>query len=458
MLAFWRVHRAGVLLIAVSIVSYFLLGYVVQREHTYALIFVYILASLAYGMLMEREKLNFNFLWIAGLLFRLVFLFGLPALSQDFYRFIWDGHLVRLGFSPYESTPDQLIDSITGTLPNARLLWEGMGELSARHFSNYPPVNQAFFALGSWIGGDSILYTVLTLRLFIIGADVGVVFLLRGLLRRFNISTHHAFWYYLNPLVIVELSGNLHFEGIMVALFCLALVLMVRGRSWLSGLLYGASIGLKLVPLLFLPLILTHLNLRKSMALYLGVAIALILMVIPLYTPGFIGNYQETVGLWFSGFRFNAGIFGLVNWIATRFFGARSWILIGEWGTFVPVATVLCALVLMLYRRHRSFVQLTQAMMFLLGFYFLLTPTVHPWYLVFLLFLGVFGRIRFQIIWSVVVVFSYAAYREPEFRERHLLLALEYLFVFVTLIYDFVTYRKYDGKFNRSAVEASKKN
>lgn len=457
MRAFWRVHRVAIFIGALSIFAYSLLGYVVERPHTYALTGSFLMAAACWWLLMEREKGNFNFLWITGLVFRVVFMLSLPVLSQDYLRFLWDGQLVNLGLSPYDLTPDQLISDLRGKGSNWQALYEGMGTLSAGNYSNYAPFNQYLFALATWVGRGSILHSVIALRLVIIGADVATVFLLKDLLRKFNISTHHAFWYYLNPLVIVELTGNLHFEGVMIALFALALWLLVKGRIWLASFFYGASIGIKLVPVLFLPLFLTHVKLRKNIAFYAGIFLTLAAALAPFFTEHFVDNYQQTIGLWFSNFRFNAGIFGLVNWIGTRFFELREWVLIRQWGVGLPVATILCALGLLLFRWKRDFVQLTQAMLFLLSFYFLLTPTVHPWYLAFLLFLGVFGTTRFQLVWSIAVILSYAAYRDAEVRERPAMLILEYSLVFITLLYDFVSYQKFKGKFRRKRLPASNK-
>ncbi len=448
----------ALLVTLISALSYFLLSYIIEREHTFALLGIFLLASAGYLILMNREKGNFTFLFVAGILFRLVFLLSFPELSQDFYRFIWDGHLLRLGYNPYLYTPDELLPILGDLVPNARKLHAGMGELSAGHFSNYPPVNQALFTLSAWLGGKSLLSSVIALRVVIIAADIFALYTLREILRSLSISTHQVFWYFLNPLVIVELTGNLHFEGVMIALFAGSLLLLKKGRALGSGLLYSLSIGLKLVPMLFLPLFLTYPKSRPTVVFYLGVAVGLTAWILPLYTPESVGHYGETLSLWFSNFRFNAGLFGLTNGIAVEWFGVRPWEFITWWGKGVAGVTVIFALFIVLYRRTRTFVQLTQAMLILLGFYFLISSTVHPWYLVFLVFLGVFGRLKFPLVWSIAVFLSYSAYRNPEYREYDGVIIAEYVLLFATLVYDYVTFRKFDGKFNLPVSPASEKN
>ncbi len=455
--AFWRVHRLALLVTLISALSYFLLSYVVEREQTFALIGSFLVASAGFLVLMNQEKGNFSFLVVVGILFRIIFLLSYPELSQDFYRFIWDGHLLKLGHNPYLSSPDELMPVLGDLIPNAQKLHAGMGELSARHFSNYPPANQVLFALSAWLGGQSLLASVVVLRVIIMAADVFVLFTLREILRRLSISTHQAFWYFLNPLVIIELTGNLHFEGVMIALFAGSLMLLVKGNTLGAGLLYSLSIGLKLVPLLFLPLFLTYPRFRQTVVFYLVVGAGLTALVLPFSTPESAAHYGETLSLWFSNFRFNAGIFGLANSMAVDYFGARPWEFIEWWGKGGAAATIIFSLFLVLHRRRRSFVQLTQAMLVLLSFYFLISSTVHPWYLVFLVFLGVFGRLKYPLVWSVLVVLSYSAYRNPDYKEYDLLIAVEYVLLFATLIYDYVTFRKFDGKFNLPASPASEK-
>ena len=46
-----------------------------------------------------------------GISFRLVLFFAYPWLSEDFYRFIWDGFVIGENINPYEYTPSELINN-----------------------------------------------------------------------------------------------------------------------------------------------------------------------------------------------------------------------------------------------------------------------------------------------------------------------------------------------------------
>ena len=61
--------------------------------------------------------------------------------------------------------------------------------------------------------------------------------------------------------------------------------------------------------------------------------------------------------------------------------------------------------------------------------YFLLSTTVHPWYIATPLLLSVFTKYRFPIVWSAFVMLSYSAYGAEGFKENLWLVAAEYVIV-----------------------------
>ncbi|MDO1499006.1 hypothetical protein Q2T40_01240 [Winogradskyella maritima] len=94
-------------------------------------------------------------------------------------------------------------------------------------------MNQFIFGLSSLIGGNSILGSLVIMRGGIIMADIGILYFGRKLLKNLNRSPQLIFWYFLNPLVIVELTGNLHFEGVMLFFFITAMYLLsMKSGIW----------------------------------------------------------------------------------------------------------------------------------------------------------------------------------------------------------------------------------
>ena len=434
---YWNLHKIPILLALVSLAFYYSFAHHLVRTDFIKLITLFTALFFLCLRIIRFEKWNLKFLLVIGIIFRMVFLTVEPNLSQDFYRFIWDGHLVANLANPYVAVPDFLIGQRDLIIPNAQTLYNGMGELSAKHFSNYPPLNQLFFSLAALIGGKSTLGSVIVMRVFIVLSDIGIVYFGRKLLKNLNLSPHLIFWYFLNPLVIIELTGNLHFEGVMLFFFVWSLYLLSVKRWLLAAIPYALSICVKLVPLIFLPLFIKHLGIKKNAIFDLVILTICILFFIPFYTPEFFANYSKTVGLWFSNFEFNAGLYNAVKQIALQFDG-KPWLLIKTYGTITKIVVVLAVLVLTFFRKNEKLSVLASSMLWALTLYYLITPTVHPWYIIFLVVLGIFADYRFTIIWSAAATLSYFAYSHPEFKENLWLLTVEYIAVYVFIVYEII--------------------
>jgi hypothetical protein len=372
----------------------------------------------------------------AGIVFRLIFLLALPGLSQDYFRFIWDGELILQGVNPYLHTPDFIMGEAV-SIPNGAILHEGMGNLSARNYSNYPPLNQWIFAFSAFLGAHKILGSVIAMRLVIILADLGLFYFGRKLLKNLNLSPHLIFWYFLNPLVIIELSGNLHFEGVMLFFFVFAMFLLSINNWWGAAIALTLSIQIKLIPLLFLPLFLRYFKWNKLLLFYGLIALTSAILIWPFYIPEFVAHYSKTVGLWFSNFEFNAGLYNGLKHIAVQF-DAKPWNLIKLYGQIIPYIVILAALFFTFRLKKRSLSSLLIAMLWVLSIYFFLSSTIHPWYIIFLLVLCLFSEFRFPLVWSALVFLSYSAYGKEGFEEHFWLLAIEYFVVFGFMIYEIV--------------------
>lgn len=441
LLTYWNLHRVSLFLLALSILFYGLFAYRLDRGDTVALLSLYAALFFLCYKLIQFEKWNLRLMIFSGIALRGVFLLALPSLSQDFYRFLWDGNLLLEGLNPYAQTPDDWMARGGPPFPGAWELHEGMGALSSGNFSNYPPVNQYFFALAAYLGGKTIAGTLIATRGIILLADLGILYFGRRILRKLNRAPYMIFWYFLNPLVIIELSGNLHFEGVMLCFFIMAMYLLLSGKWLMATVPYALSIGVKLIPLLFLPLVMPLLGIRRGVGFYLGTGLVLGACLYPLYFDAFGPNYAQTLKLWFSNFEFNAGLFNVAEWIAVRQ-GARPWEFIRAYGNWLPAVMVAATLLLTLLPALRKGKYWFGGALVLLSTYYFLSPTVHPWYIIFPLLLGVFTDLRFVLVWSATVVLSYSAYSPSGVAEKPLFLFLEYLPVFGVLGYEIFKNRK----------------
>src|SRR5690606_27949888 len=283
-----------------------------------------------------------------ALLFRLVFIGAIPNLSQDFYRFIWDGRMLLEGLNPYIYLPRDLIAGVTPPITGAMELYNGMGSLSAGNYTNYPPLNQLIFALAGLLAGKSILGSVILMRLVIIAADIGVLYFGKKLLESIGLPAHRIFWYILNPLVIIELTGNLHFEGVMV-FFLLLSVYLLHYRKWvLSAVAMAASVLLKLIPLIFLPFLIYYfirsrnsekpLGWIRLMGYYLIVGLTVVLGFLPFLSVEFLNGFTSSIALWFQKFEFNASFYYVIRWIG---FQVKGYNIIETAGKVLPVIIIL---------------------------------------------------------------------------------------------------------------------
>lgn len=418
---------------------YFLFAYFLERSDFLNLLLLYSGLFYAAWKIIQYTKFNFWIWAVIGITARVLFLPSIPNLSQDFYRFIWDGRLLILGINPYVFTPEQLANGLLKTteltsleaISNAKILIQGMGSLNASHYSNYPPINQLCFALAALFAKTSVLGSVIVLRIIIIGADLGILYFGKKLLERLNLPAKNIFWYFLNPFIIIELTGNLHFEGVMLFFVIWSLYLLDKKRWVLAAILLGVSVSVKLLPLLFLPLFYKYLapdglfkkGFWKMKKFYWVTLATIVFTFAPFASKTFISNFSATIGLWFQNFEFNASVYYIIRWIGFQTVG---WNIIATVGLILPMVVFICIVLLAVFRKYNTTQKLITGMLLAVSIYFLLATTVHPWYIATPLLLSVFTKYKFPLLWSFMICFSYAAYGANGFNENLSLVAIEY--------------------------------
>ncbi|MBW6481637.1 MAG: mannosyltransferase [Vicingaceae bacterium] len=427
-------------LIGLSAIGYFLFAYHTQRADYAHVFVVYAALFLLFVGMYQTQKNNFLTLAGIGILFRIIFIVAIPNLSQDFYRFIWDGRMLLNGFNPYLFTPESFIQS--GELPinQAQELYQGMGQLNGSNFTNYPPINQLCFVLANLFGTNSILGSVIGLRFQLILADIGILYFGKKLLEKLHLPVSTIFLYFLNPFIIIELTGNLHFEGVMLFFLVWSLYLLHTQKWKWAAILLALSVSVKLIPLIFLPLFYQRFKLKQLLIFYGITLVTFVVLFIPFFNTAFIVNYSESIGLWFKTFEFNASFYYIARAIGYQISGYNQIAVIGK---ILPVVVVLIILGFTFFRENKTSIQLITAMLLSLSIYFLLSTTVHPWYVASLVFLSVFTKYRFALVWSFSVILSYSAYSNNQFNENLWIVALEYLLVLGWFIWEMVVRKKH---------------
>lgn len=448
MLDFLKNHKFSILLILTGIAFHLSFAYDLNRADFIKLISLYTGLFFISLKLIQLEKNNFWLLAGTAVLFRFVFIAATPNLSQDFYRFIWDGTLILEGMNPFLSVPNDFSPTLSLMQQN---LIEGMGSLSAGNFTSYPPINQLLFAISTFLGGKSILGSVIAMRFFMILADLGTLYFGRKLLQKLKLPAHQIFWFILNPFIIIELTGNLHFESVML-FFLTWSIYLLHQKKWIwSAILLGISVSIKLLPLLFLPLLWSYflkkrnfknlpdnalirnkirqireLNFQQLLIYYLIAGTTILISFLPFLSSEFISNFSASIALWFQKFEFNAGIYYIIRWIG---FQLKGYNIIATAGKILPLIVILILAGLAVFRRNNSTEKLIHTMLLGVSVYFFLSTTVHPWYIATPLLLSVFTKFRFALVWSFLVMLSYSAYTGNGFQENYWLIAVEYILV-----------------------------
>jgi alpha-1,6-mannosyltransferase len=166
-----------------------------------------------------------------------------PTLSDDMYRYVWDGRVQAQGISPYQFPPNapelsQLRDSEIYPSINRK------GSVTV-----YPPAAEAVFALLWRISPDSYQWFQIVMALG--GLSAGL--LLVGLLRDLDLPIERVLIYLWSPLLAFETAHAAHIDGLILPLIVGAWWARVRERDTLVGFLLGIATALKIYPALLLP-------------------------------------------------------------------------------------------------------------------------------------------------------------------------------------------------------------
>lgn len=427
------------ILLIISLIGYILIGYFTQRDQFYQFFGLYTLVFAAFLLLYHfwKDKISFAYTLNLSIILRLALLFSIPNLSNDFYRFIWDGRLINMGFNPYLSLPGEFINSENAILlgNDVNELYSGQGELSPENYTCYPPLNQIFFSIATFLSPQSIFGSIIILRIFMILADVGTIFMGRKILRKLNLPESNILLFALNPFIIIELTGNLHFEGITIFFLLLSIYYLLNDKFIKSAVWMAFSISVKLIPLIFIPLFLKKLGQINLLKYFILTGILSILLFIPFLSSGLIDNFMSSIDLYFRKFEFNASFFYIIRWIGYEF---KGWNIIQKVGPLLGLTVFIIILLFAIIPKNQNSQRFMISMLFSISIYYFLSTTVHPWYIAIPLTISIFTQYRFVVAWSFMVMLSYSAYGNETFKENYWFIYIEYIAVYGFLIFELI--------------------
>ncbi|UCE24513.1 MAG: hypothetical protein JSU74_00230 [Candidatus Zixiibacteriota bacterium] len=346
-------------------------------------------------------------------------------LSDDVYRYVWEGKIISNGYNPYLLSPEDMEDSgLADTTIHPRINHAWLPTI-------YPPLSQYLFATAYLIGGDSVWGFKLISLLFELLAALAVY----GLVRTAHLPPWTFMIYLLSPLVIIEFLMSNHLDIFALPFLAVMLSYLVRQRPMpvTVGTLLALVTLVKLYGLFFLPVLLIHFPGKDKIRFLLSFA----LVVSVFYLPFLVTSGRELFGsLWIylGTWQYNGSVFQL----ARTFLGEN-------------VARIACAVIFVgaaglasLSRRkardpiHRMFL--------IFGDYVMLTPALFPWYLVWTVpFIVLYRNLAFLIL-SGTVFLSYHVligyHQTGVWVEYPLLRIAEYVPFYGLLVYQFFARRK----------------
>lgn len=434
------------LLITVSTFLYIVLLFYTPRQSFYQLMLLFAALFILYLSLVQSSKnQDTRYLILTAAIFYLIPLLPLvpgfaswvplpfPNLSDDYFRFVWDGRLLASETNPFAMLPSELIADPELALKSGltQELYDGLN--SKNYFTIYPPVLQGIFYLSALISPKSIFGAVMIMKVVIFGAGMGSVWLIMQLLKKFSLPVSLVSWYAFNPLIIVELGGNLHFEALMIFFLLWAFLWLSQGKWLLSAIPFALAVGSKLLPLMLLPLLIRRLGWRNAVIYGALVLLLTLIQFVPIFDTETFLNLFDSIELYFQKFEFNAGLYYLIRWVGYQITGYNIIQIIGKYLALITLGGILLYTFMEKSPGWRNF---PRAVMWIFLFYFSLATIVHPWYCTTLIAFGLFTRFRFPVLWSGLILLSYFTYRTNAYEENLWLNAIEYIFLTVFIAFE----------------------
>ncbi|HEV8431270.1 MAG TPA: glycosyltransferase 87 family protein [Pyrinomonadaceae bacterium] len=207
-----------------------------------------------------------------ALLFRLSIVFATPYLSDDIYRYVWDGRVQAAGINPYRYVP---------AAPELAHLRDDKiyPEINRREHAHtiYPPLVEGIFLITTRIS-ESVVWMKLT----ILGFELVAIWAMAQLLASFDLPQQRLLIYAWHPLVIWEFAGSGHVDAIAIALIALALLAWRRYANIGAGIALAGATLIKLFPVMLLPAFLK----RERWLMPLVFVITIVFAYVPYLTVG----------------------------------------------------------------------------------------------------------------------------------------------------------------------------
>jgi len=312
---------------------------------------------------------------VLAALWHLPFLLMAPGSDDDVHRYVWDGHVQRLGFNPYIVVPS---DPALGALHT----------LETRTLNNpdvptpYPAGAQLFFRAVT-----AMHESIFALKVAFVVCDLAIVFVLLDVLRCTRQGEHWVLAYAWHPLLATAVAGSGHVDIVGVLLLLVSVAALVRRWRSVAALAFGLAVSVKLLPIVLLPLYWKRVRMRDGAL----VAIVLGLLYVPFLNHGRIPI--GSLGTYVQKFRFNDPVFATLERVTAP--------------QVVAGLAVLIGFLTAIWMRRKSAEGSSDAFAWPMAASLLCAPVVYPWYLLWLLpFIRSTSTVPIMI-WTLSIIPTY---------------------------------------------------
>ncbi|HXI03291.1 MAG TPA: hypothetical protein VNI57_08945, partial [Candidatus Saccharimonadales bacterium] len=338
---------------------------------------------------------------------RIIALPATPGLSDDIYRYLWDGHVQAAGINPYLHAPaapqlDPLATAYRDRINNPELP------------TIYPPVSQMVFLAASLAGGS-----VVAMKGLLCLIDMGTILTLAAILRRRGMAPSRVVIYAWSPLAILEVGWNGHQDAAGVLLLTLAVLGIEAGRGGLSmaaGALSGAA---KYIGWLVLPCAARR-SKGRARLWWIAAPAAAAIAWLPYAGAGW--KVLGSLGVYAEQWRFNDSLFAVLlravetlglpglarTAIAAAGLGGTALVRFAGplWLAKGIAAALFVAFAVRVLRR--GWEDPLRHLLALVGAALLLSPTLHPWYLLWIVpLMAIVPRVSWLWLSWAILVCSY---------------------------------------------------
>jgi hypothetical protein len=284
---------------------------------------------------------------------------------------------------------------------------------------------------------SSIVANTFFLKLGIVLTEaVGAIYFFK-ILNHLKLPTRRIWILFLNPLWIIECTGNTHFEGVMISVLFVALYFILQKRVIVGGIWMAVAVQIKIIPLLFLPFFLRYLGWWKSILFYAVTGILAVGVSFIHFDNINVYHFAESLILYFKVFEFNSFFFYNILQIGKPYYG---WNPIRIFGPVISQVSLFLILIQAFWGDANNWKKLFSRITVAFFIYLLMSSTVHPWYVLPLLAISTFTNYSFPVIWSFLIFFSYFFYSigSGDATEVRMLITVEYLIVIGVFLYEIV--------------------